>query len=151
MDYKALLALLPSVELKVFFKELSLDTHESRELIDITGSVEEAARESGVDNGICLVWSTHTTASVIVNENEQGLVHDMVSKIAEDFPRRGTWLHNLIDDNAHSHLAAAYLGPSVAIPVRGGALVLGDFQSVFFVELDGPRSKRKVVLEVMGE
>ncbi len=108
-------------------------------------------RDSGVKGGLCLVYSTHTTASIVVNENEEGLVRDIANKIAEDFPRRGTWLHNLMDDNAHSHLAGTYLGPSVVLPVRGGSLSLGEFQSVFFVELDGPRSGRKVVVEVLGE
>jgi secondary thiamine-phosphate synthase enzyme len=137
--------------LKTFFREVSLDSHGNRELIDVTAAVADAVRESGVKEGLCLVCSTHTTASIVVNENEEGLVRDIANKIAEDFPRRGTWLHDLIDDNAHSHLAGAYLGPSVVLPVRGGSLSLGEFQSVFFVELDGPRSGRKVIVEVLGE
>jgi secondary thiamine-phosphate synthase enzyme len=137
--------------LKTFFREMLLDSHVNRELIDITDAVVAAVRDSGVKEGLCLVCSTHTTASIAVNENEEGLVRDIAAKIGEDFPRRGTWLHNLIDDNAHSHLAGTYLGPSVVLPVRAASLLLGDFQSVFFVELDGPRSRRKVVVEVLGE
>ncbi len=137
--------------MKTTFKEVLLDTQESRELLDITGEVTEAIRESGVAQGVCLIWSTHTTASVIVNESEEGLIRDITSKIGEDFPRRSTWLHNLIDDNAQSHLAGAYLGQSITVPVREGAPLLGQWQSVFFVELDGPRKGRKVIVEVMGD
>jgi secondary thiamine-phosphate synthase enzyme len=128
-----------------------LDSHENRELIDITPAVSAAVSESRVKEGLCLIYSTHTTASIVVNENEEGLVRDIVAKVAEDFPRRGTWLHNLIDNNAHSHLAGTYLGPSVTVPVRGGSAALGEYQRVFFLELDGPRSGRKVVVEVLGD
>jgi secondary thiamine-phosphate synthase enzyme len=137
--------------LKTFLREVSLDSHANRELIDITGMVVGVVKDSGVEGGLCLVYSTHTTASIVVNENEEGLVRDVVNKLGEDFPRRGTWLHNLIDDNAHSHLAGTYLGPSVVLPVRDGSLALGEFQSIFFLELDGPRTGRKVIVEVMGE
>ncbi len=136
--------------MKTIIKEVLLDTRQNRELIDITERVIEATRDSGVTKGICLIWSTHTTASVLVTENERGLLHDVISKIGEDFPQRGTWLHNIIDDNAHAHLAVAYLGPSVSVPIAGGALTLGAYQSIFFVELDGPRRARRVVLEVIG-
>jgi secondary thiamine-phosphate synthase enzyme len=137
--------------LKTSFREVSLDSHEKRELIDITTTVVAAVKDSGVRTGMCLVYSMHTTASVVVNENEEGLMRDIVNKLGEDFPRRGTWLHNLIDDNAHSHLAGTYLGPSVVLPVREGSLFLGHYQSILFLELDGPRSGRKVVVEVLGE
>jgi secondary thiamine-phosphate synthase enzyme len=136
---------------RTFFRDVFLDSHEKIELIDITKAVVAAVEDSGVTAGICLVSSMHTTAAVMVNENEEGLVRDIVNKLAEDFPRRGTWLHNLIDDNAHSHLAAAYMGPSVALTVTEGSLSLGQYQSIFFLELDGPRSGRKIVVEVLGE
>ena len=137
--------------MKTHFKEILLDSHENRELINISSAVSAAVSESGVREGLCLIYSTHTTGSIVINEDEEGLVRDIVAKVAEDFPRRGTWLHNLIDSNAHSHLAGTYLGPSVTVPVRGGSAVLGQYQSVFFLELDGPRSGRKVVIEVLGD
>ena len=136
---------------KTYSKELPLASSEARELIDITSQVADAVKESGVAEGIAVVCSKHTTAAIIVNEDEPGLFNDILTKIAEDFPRRGTWRHNLIDDNAHSHLAAAYLGPSVTIPVVEGSPSLGQWQSIFFVELDGPRPSRRVVVQVMGE
>ncbi|MGA1974888.1 MAG: secondary thiamine-phosphate synthase enzyme YjbQ [Conexivisphaerales archaeon] len=137
--------------MKAFSRELSLETHDKRELVDLTAGVAEAVKESGVKGGICVVYSMHTTGAIIINENEEGLLRDVLVKVAEDFPRRGTWLHNLVDDNAQSHLAGAYLGPSVTVPVEGGSLTLGEFQSVFFLELDGPRPERKVIVEIVGE
>jgi len=135
---------------KTTFKDLRLNTTRRRELIDLTGEVVKVVRESGVENGICLVYSMHSTSAIIINEGERGLMEDILAKIDEDFPRGRAWLHNRIDDNADAHLAGAFIGPSVVIPVKGGSPCLGTWQSVFFVELDGPRSGRRVVIEVLG-
>ncbi len=136
--------------MKTTFKDLRLNTTRRRELIDLTGEVVKVVRESGVENGICLVYSMHSTSAIIINEGERGLMEDILAKIDEDFPRGRAWLHNRIDDNADAHLAGAFIGPSVVIPVKGGSPCLGTWQSVFFVELDGPRSGRRVVIEVLG-
>jgi secondary thiamine-phosphate synthase enzyme len=137
--------------MKVFFKDVSIDTRSRKELVDITSKVEEAVRESGVVDGTCLVYSVHTTSAVIVNENEEGLLQDIVRKVTTDFRQQDGWLHDRVDDNADAHLAGVALGPAVTLPVRGRSLGLGRWQSVFFFELDGPRSGRKIILEVMGE
>ena len=137
--------------MKTSFSEILLDTSEAWELVDLTERVRKAVSECGISEGICLVWSTHTTAAVVISEDEQGLLRDLLTKVREDFPSRGTWLHNLIDDNAHSHLAGSYLGQSVTIPVREGSPLLGEYQSLFFIELDGPRKARRLVVEVLGE
>lgn len=135
---------------KASFKELRINTAKSRELIDITDEISTAVQESGISNGICVVYSMHSTSAIIINEAERGLMEDVLNKIDEDFPRGRDWLHNRIDDNADSHLAGAFIGPSVTIPVKEGSLCLGTWQSVFFVELDGPRSRRRVIIEVLG-
>ncbi|MDI9643867.1 MAG: secondary thiamine-phosphate synthase enzyme YjbQ [Candidatus Verstraetearchaeota archaeon] len=137
--------------MKVFTRRISLETGRRRELINITKEVRRVVAESGIRDGLCTVYTMHSTSSVIVNEDESGLKSDVIAKIGEDFPRDRGWAHNRIDDNADSHLAGAYLGPSVSIPVEGGQPDLGTWQSVFFLELDGPRSGRKVVIQVMGE
>jgi len=137
--------------LKVFTKNLVLDTGKRREAINITGEIQGAVTESGIRSGICLAFTTHSTSAIIVNEDEEGLKSDILKKTAEDFPESRAWAHNRIDDNADAHLAGAYLGPSVTIPVMGGRLALGTWQSVFFLELDGPRTGRRVIVQVMGE
>lgn len=133
------------------FREIQINTTKRRELIDVTQELLMAVQESGIKNGICVVYSLHSTSAIIINEPERGLMEDLLTKVEEDFPRGRDWLHNRIDDNADSHLAGAFMGPSMVIPVRDGSLCLGTWQSVFFLELDGPRIGRRVVIEVLGE
>jgi len=137
--------------LRVYFKELTLSTERRLQLIDITSEVEKAVRESGVRDGICLVFAPHATAAIVANEHESGLMQDILRKIEEDFPRDGKWLHNRIDDNAAAHLASAFIEAARVFPVRGGRLVRGTWQNIFLVELDGPRSYRRVMIEILGE
>ena len=113
--------------------------------------MERVVRESGVKNGFCLVFAPHATAAIIANEHERGLVNDILRKIREEFPLDGKWEHNRIDDTAAAHLASAFLGAGRIFPVKDGRLVRGTWQNIFLVELDGPRSIRRVVVEVMGE
>jgi len=137
--------------LKVGFRDVGINTETRKEVVDITHEVSRAVAESGVKNGICVLHSMHTTSAIIINENEGGLIKDILTKVKEDYPSGKGWEHNMIDNNADGHLAGAFIGPSITIPVRNGSPVLGTWQSVFFLELDGPRSGRKVVIEVMGE
>ncbi len=137
--------------MKVFVKELRYTSRRQVEVIDITSDVESAVNESGVKNGIVLVFAPHATAAIILNEDESGLLKDIEDKILELFPRRGNYRHNLIDDNANSHLASAFLGQSKVIPLVNGSLIRGTWQNILLVELDGPRASRRVVVEVIGE
>ncbi|WP_338598486.1 secondary thiamine-phosphate synthase enzyme YjbQ [Sulfolobus tengchongensis] len=137
--------------MKIHFEEIYVSTTKQFELIDITDQVEEIVRKSGVNNGICLVFVAHSTAAIIANEHERGLMEDILTKIKELVePNRG-WKHNLIDDNAHAHLGGTLLGADRVFPVRNGKLVRGTWQNIFLVELDGPRSERRITVEVLGE
>ncbi|ABL78008.1 secondary thiamine-phosphate synthase enzyme YjbQ [Thermofilum pendens] len=136
---------------KVVVREISLSTRRKLELIDITAQVERVAAESGIRNGVCLVFAPHATAAIIANEHEEGLLKDIEGKISELFPVDQPYLHNRIDDNAHAHIASSFIGASLVLPVVNGRLLRGTWQNIFLVELDGPRSSRKVVVEVMGE
>lgn len=120
------------------------------QLVDITDDVREAVSESGVEEGIVHVFSRHTTAAVIVNEPESGLLRDVVNKLEELVPEGAGYEHDKVDNNADSHLRAILLGPSVTLPVAGGEPVLGTWQSILFVELDGPRTRR-VLVTVVGD
>jgi len=137
--------------LRIYFKELTFRTHKRRELVDITSEVERAVAESGVANGICLVFAPHATAAIIANEHEPGLMSDMLRKVEEEYPWDGRWEHNRIDDNAAAHLASAFIGSARVFPVKNGRIVRGTWQNIFLVELDGPRSYRRVIVEVLGE
>ncbi|MCX8205164.1 MAG: secondary thiamine-phosphate synthase enzyme YjbQ [Candidatus Nezhaarchaeota archaeon] len=136
--------------MKVFFKELRLTTSKRTELVDVTSEVELAIAESKVVNGLCLIHAPHATAAIVANENEAGLLKDMLSKLQQDYPRGAGWEHDRVDDNADAHLASAFIGSSRVFPVKDGRLVRGAWQNVFFVELDGPRGRR-VIVEVLGE
>lgn len=137
--------------MKVYFKELTVRTQRKKELIDITYEVEKAVVESGISNGLCLVFAPHATAAIVANEHERGLMNDILRKFAEEFPDDSGWEHNRIDDNAAAHLASAFVGSARVFPVKDGRLVRGTWQNIFLVELDGPRASRRVVIEVLGE
>jgi secondary thiamine-phosphate synthase enzyme len=135
----------------VVSKALTLTSSIRRELIDITDEVVDFVNENRVRNGLCMVSAPHATAAIIANENEQGLVLDLLAKIEDLFPSSSKYAHNAIDDNADAHLAAAFLGHSRAFPINNGRLVRGTWQNIFLVELDGPRSRREVHLLLVGE
>lgn len=136
--------------MEVYSEEIQVSTGSDIDLVNITDKVDAVARKSGISDGICCIYSLHTTAAVIVNENEPGLLKDIVTKITHDFPKNAGWEHDRHDNNAHSHLAATYVGISKMLPVVSGRIRLGTWQSVFLAELDGPR-KRSVMIQVMGK
>jgi len=127
---------------------LEIKTEKAAEVIDITRQVNEAVKESGVQDGICLVYSLHTTTGIVINEAESGLVEDLLARLASLPPPGEGYLHDRIDENAHAHLQAVLLGSSQAIPIEEGCLVMGTWQRVLFVELDGPR-RRNVLLKIV--
>jgi secondary thiamine-phosphate synthase enzyme len=132
-------------------KLLSLSSSERRQLIDITAEVENFVRGTAIRNGVCVISAPHATAAIIANENERGLMRDILNKINDLFPVSSKYAHNAIDDNADSHLAASFLGHSRTFSVIDRRMIRGTWQSIFLVELDGPRSRREVHLHVIGD
>ncbi|WP_455285387.1 secondary thiamine-phosphate synthase enzyme YjbQ [[Eubacterium] cellulosolvens] len=132
-------------------KALTVSTREKYQLIDLTGSIEKIVSESDVERGLCLVHASHATAAIICNENENGLVHDILGKVKEMFPPGAGYLHDRIDDNASSHIASALIGASRMFPIEGSRLVRGTWQNIFLLELDGPRTRRVVNVHIVGE
>ncbi len=119
-------------------------------MVDITERVVALVRQSGISEGICLVYVPHATAAVAINENaDPNVCEDILDALAHVIPESG-WRHDRIDKNAAAHIKAAILGPSETVPVREGSLRLGTWQSVMLVELDGPR-ERTVIVDVRGE
>lgn len=130
-------------------KELVFKTQNRVELLDITKEVEKIVESSGVSDGWVTVFAPHSTAAVIVNEHESGLIKDYEEWLKKTF-YTGGWEHNRIDDNAAAHLASAFTGCSRTLPVREGKVYKGTWQNIFLVELDGPRSERRVVVELVS-
>lgn len=129
--------------------KLKIETSKRVELIDITSEVQNEVMKKGVSEGICIISTRHTTAGIIINENESGLKEDILNLLQKLVPTDAGYRHNRIDNNADAHLRAVLLGASEALPIIQGKLELGTWQSVFFAEMDGPRS-RTVNLTVLG-
>ena len=130
---------------------ITLSTKHEKECIDLTDQVAEIVRKSEVKRGLCQVFSLHATAAIIVNENaDPNIGVDLLTALERAVPRRAGWLHDRIDDNAQSHILASILGPSETVPVEKGELVLGTWQAIMLVELDGPRARRRVAVQVLA-
>jgi secondary thiamine-phosphate synthase enzyme len=129
---------------------IEIDSGKSVEVMDITSSVQEALRESKVINGICLVYTLHTTTGLTVNEADPALIKDILNLLERVAPQGAGYLHDRSDGNAHAHLRAALLGSSVVIPVEQKRLVLGTWQRILFFELDGPR-RRKIYIKAVPD
>jgi secondary thiamine-phosphate synthase enzyme len=130
---------------------LTFNTKGHREYIHITPHVEKILNASGVRNGMVLVSAMHITAGVYVNDNEEGLIHDIDTWLEQLAPFREEYLHHRTgEDNGDSHLKAILVHHQIMLPVSNGKLVLGTWQRVFYAEFDGQRQKR-VVVAVMGE
>ena len=120
-------------------------------LYDITHEVEEIVKESGIINGIASVYSRGSTAAIMIQENwDQSVQNDVVTLLNRLIPS-GIWEHDNQDNNGDAHLKAGIVGPSESIPIIEGRLGLSTWQNIFFCEFDGPRSKREVVVTVIGE
>ncbi|ELZ91298.1 hypothetical protein C440_13329 [Haloferax mucosum ATCC BAA-1512] len=110
--------------------------------LDVTGHVADAL-PAGYD-GVCTVFSKHTTAGICVNEAETRLLEDIETMLDSAVPDDG-WTHDELDGNADAHLRALLVGNGVSVPVLGGELDLGRWQSVLLVECDGPRTRTVTV------
>ena len=121
-------------------------TSTQTEFVDITRSVQEAVKKTGVEDGICIVFIPHTTAAVTINENADPSVgHDIVMELNKIVPFKDSYHH--MEGNAPAHIKASLVGCSEIVFVESGKLVLGTWQGIFFCEFDGPRN-RKVHVKV---
>ena len=127
---------------------LEIPTSSRSQMVDITGKIREAVSQSGVSEGICVVYVPHTTAGVTVNENaDPAVAQDILEQLGKLVPQGG-YRHR--EGNADSHIKAGLMGFSLTLIVRGGDLALGTWQGVFLCEFDGPR-RRKVWIKVMAD
>jgi secondary thiamine-phosphate synthase enzyme len=120
-----------------------VETRAAKECIDLTDRVRAIVKRAAVASGLCQVMVLHSTAAIVVNETDDpNIARDLLTALDRAVPDHAGWLHDRIDDNAHSHIKAALLGPSELLPVVEGDLLLGTWQRVLLVELDGPRQRR---------
>jgi len=128
------------------FKEFNISTQNRYQLVDITDGVEEIIRESGVRDGLALIFVPHSTAGILLTENEEGLKEDFL-RVFEKMVKGIDFLHNRIDDNADSHILAGIVGQERALAIKNGKLVRGTWQQIFLAEFDGPRN-RKIFVKI---
>ena len=139
--------------MKTFRKELWFNTKSRREYINITGQVQDAINESGIREGLCLVNAMHISASVYINDDESGLLHDYdkwLEKLAPHEPIAQYRHNDTGEDNADAHLKRQVMGREVTVAVTAGKLDFGPWEQVFYGEFDGKRRKR-VLVKIIGE
>ncbi|SRR6056297_151005 len=124
-----------------------ISTNKRYELIDITDKVEESLQESKKEEGIVTIFVPHSTAAVLLTENETNLKKDWVNFL-KDKVKGYNFNHNKIDNNADSHILSGLIGQTKVIPFENGKLERGTWQQIFLVELDGPR-KRKLNVKII--
>ena len=123
------------------FMAHTLRTKACEELIDITRTVEEDVRSSGIKEGLCVVYVPHTTAAVTINEDADPSVReDILRQLKNLAPRKGEYSH--LEGNSDAHIKSSLIGASQVIPIHDGRLMLGAWQGIFFCEFDGPRDRR---------
>jgi len=129
--------------------EFHVKTSARNQLVEITDQVRDAINAAGTKSGLCVVYCTHTTAAITVNENaDPDVVHDMLLYLNRTVPKdQPGFRHG--EGNSDSHIKASLVGPSVTLLVNDGDLALGRWQGVYFCEFDGPRS-RTVMVKVVG-
>jgi len=128
-------------------RTIEIRTNEREEMLDITGQVERAISEEGLEDGACVLWSLHTTAGLTVNESaDRDVARDIGSWLADAAPQGSGYRHR--EGNADSHIKTSLMGPGLTLVVSGGQLQLGRWQGVFLCEFDGPRTRRVVLQPV---
>jgi len=139
--------------MKSYRRELWFNVPSRRGFINITSQVEECLRESGVKEGLALVNAMHITASVFINDDEGGLLHDYEKFLEELAPHEPTanYRHNLTgEDNADAHIKRQIMGREVVVAISGSRLDFGPWKQIFYGEFDGRRKKR-VLVKIIGE
>ena len=124
-------------------------TNRRAELKDITAEVMQAVAESRVEDGLCCLYVPHTTAGILINENDDpDVAADILTVLERLAPQSGSYKH--WEGNADAHVKAALVGTSQAMPIEGGKLGLGRWQGIFFCEFDGPR-QREVKVKILAD
>ncbi|MFN3550297.1 MAG: secondary thiamine-phosphate synthase enzyme YjbQ [Endomicrobiia bacterium] len=136
--------------MKIFTKEIIINSSSRVEFIDITENILKVVKESKIDDGICYIFVPHTTAAVIINENaDSSVVEDIIKKVQDLIPQYEKY-YTHIEGNSDAHIKSSIIGTSINVFVSNNKLKLGTWQGIFFCEFDGPR-QRKVWIKIFGE
>jgi secondary thiamine-phosphate synthase enzyme len=138
--------------MKSLTEYFTFNTKKRIEFINITGKIKSLVSQSKVKEGICLVNAMHITASVFINDEEEGLKHDFKDWLEKFAPQDPSlYRHNLgVEDNGHAHLKRTIMGREVVVAITGSKLDLGPWEQIFYGEFDGKRPKR-VLVKIIGD
>ncbi len=130
-------------------KQFSVQTGSTVQFIRLDNKVSEIINESGVQNGICVIFVPHTTAGVTINENaDPDVVRDMIMEMNKIVPFNDGYHHG--EGNSAAHIKSTLVGPSISVIIEDGRILFGTWQSIYFCEFDGPRNRRVVVKIIEG-
>ncbi len=139
--------------MKHYREELFFNTTTRVAFINITSKVQKAIAQSGIVNGLCLVNAMHISASVYINDDEPGLLHDYATWLEKLAPHQpiNQYRHNDTgEDNADAHIKRQIMGREVVVAITDGKLDFGPWEQIFYGEFDGKRKKR-VLIKIIGE
>lgn len=132
----------------VYSSHFDIETHGEFDVVDLTAKVEESVRNSGVREGLAVVYAGHSTGVIVLNEYDGALIEDLKEFLRRTLPADGSYHH---PGNAHAHLRSMLLTPSRVVPVHEGCLGLGTWQSLYWVEAERRPRRRRVEVTVIGE
>ncbi|MBU1626037.1 secondary thiamine-phosphate synthase enzyme YjbQ [bacterium] len=128
---------------------LTISTEGRFEFLDITDRIRAIVKKSGISEGICIVYSPHTTAGITINEHaDPSVVSDIISLLDKNIPLRAGYAH--LEGNSAAHIKTSLVGNSETIMIQNGNLLLGTWQGIFFCEFDGPRRRQVHVKIIKG-
>lgn len=128
----------------------TLSTQGNNDVVDLTSMAHEAVASSAVHEGTCTVFAPHTTVGVTALEFEPGANRDLGEVVDKLVPSGGSYHHNVMDSNGHAHARAAIVGPSVTVPIVGGHLALGTWQSIALVDFDDRPRERTLYVQIQS-
>jgi secondary thiamine-phosphate synthase enzyme len=131
------------------YKTINIKTGRYVQLIDVTGQVRQYVSETGIKDGIIVIFTPHTTAGITINENaDPAVTHDIEAFLQKKIPHENYFEHS--EGNSPSHIMSSYISASETLIIDGGELLLGTWQAIYFCEFDGPRNRR-FHLKIIGD
>ena len=124
---------------------ITIQTNKREELVDITSIIEDTII---IKEGIVNLFVPHATAALTINENADPNLPKDITNFLNKLVKKGSWLHDKIDNNADSHIKSTLISPSITIPVSDGQLQLGTWQDIFLCEFDGPRTRKIFITQI---
>lgn len=131
-------------------EKITVSTGKEEQIVDITDNVKGIVSKSGVKEGICLIYTPHATCAVMINENwDPNIMLDIIDSLNNMIPK-GKWRHDKEDNNGAAHIKSSIVGPSEAIPIKGGELMLGRWQDIMLADFNGPK-EREILVNIISE